>query len=84
MNALLTVCLFALSALSPTLATLSEELVLFDVCSSASVSDLKASLSDFDIRHSFHVIGSDQYLFVVVANRDAEEALTFPSGKRWL
>ncbi|KAK7088228.1 uncharacterized protein [Littorina saxatilis] len=62
---------------------LSEELFIFDVISDATPAELKGSVKSagVEIRHSFHVLGTRQYLFVVVGDRTgALGNLVFPKG----
>ncbi|XP_070208570.1 uncharacterized protein [Littorina saxatilis] len=62
---------------------LSEELYIYDVTSDAPVSELKGALESagVEVRHSFQVLGTPQYFFVVVDDgSDALSQLTFPVG----
>ncbi|XP_070208605.1 uncharacterized protein [Littorina saxatilis] len=60
---------------------LSEELYIFDVTSDAPVADLKGVLGSagVEVRHSFQVLGTRQYFFVVDGS-DSLNQLTFPEG----
>ncbi|KAK7091319.1 hypothetical protein V1264_009014 [Littorina saxatilis] len=64
---------------------LSEELYIFEVTYDAEVADLKGALesASVKVRHSFRVLGTHQYFFVVAdEGRDALSQLNFPEGSQ--